>query len=146
MFGRLSRLSAAATAACGANAISRQAARRLSTLPPHSLLPMPALSPTMTSGNLASWKKAEGEKIEAGDVIAEVETDKATVDYEAVDEGFLAKILVQEGCALRPPPAVLPPPRHPCSPCGSAAEAVSAPPPYPRRAEPRTSRSACPSP
>ena len=68
-------------------------------LPPHSVLPMPALSPTMTSGNLASWKKAEGDAIAVGDVIAEVETDKATVDYEAQDEGFLAKILMAEGCA-----------------------------------------------
>ena len=73
--------------------------RRLSTLPPYQLVPMPALSPTMTSGNMASWKKAEGDVIEAGDVIAEVETDKATVDYEYVDDGVLAKIIVQEGCA-----------------------------------------------
>ena len=51
----------------------------------------------MTSGNLAAWKKSEGDKIEVGDVIAEVETDKATVDYEAQDEGYVAKILVQEG-------------------------------------------------
>ena len=53
----------------------------------------------MTSGNLASWKKAEGEAINVGDVIAEIETDKATVDYEAQDEGFLAKIVMKEGCA-----------------------------------------------
>ena len=81
--------------------VTRQAtrhARLLSTLPPHTMLPMPALSPTMTSGNLASWKKAEGDAIASGDVIAEIETDKATVDYEAVDEGFLAKILMKEGC------------------------------------------------
>ena len=71
--------------------------RRLSTLPPHTLLPMPALSPTMTQGNLASWKKKEGEEIIAGDIIAEVETDKATVDFEATDDGVLAKILVAEG-------------------------------------------------
>lgn len=58
---------------------------------------MPALSPTMTSGNIASWKRAEGEAINAGEVIAEVETDKATVDYEMTDDGFLAKILVPEG-------------------------------------------------
>ena len=60
---------------------------------------MPALSPTMTSGNLASWKKVEGDAIGVGDVIAEIETDKATVDYESQDEGFLAKIIVKEGCA-----------------------------------------------
>ena len=64
-------------------AIGAAARRRLSSLPPHTLLPMPALSPTMTAGNLASWKVAEGGKIGVGDVIAEVETDKATVDYEA---------------------------------------------------------------
>ena len=51
----------------------------------------------MTQGNLAAWKKAEGEEIAAGDVIAEVETDKATVDYEVVDDGIIAKILVPEG-------------------------------------------------
>jgi hypothetical protein len=71
--------------------------RQLSSLPPHTLLPMPALSPTMTTGNLAAWKKKAGDAIAAGDVIAEVETDKATVDYEVVDEGILAKILVPEG-------------------------------------------------
>ena len=55
----------------------------------------------MTAGNLASWKIKEGDAINAGDVVAEVETDKATVDYEAVDDGFLAKILIAEGCAQR---------------------------------------------
>ena len=58
---------------------------------------MPALSPTMTQGNLAAWKKAEGEEIAAGDVIAEVETDKATVDYEVVDDGIIAKLHVPAG-------------------------------------------------
>ncbi len=58
---------------------------------------MPALSPTMTEGNLAKWHKAEGDKIEAGDVIAEIETDKATMEVEAVDEGVLGKIIVAEG-------------------------------------------------
>ena len=55
--------------------------RLLSSLPPHTVVGLPALSPTMTQGNLAAWKKAEGEEIAAGDVIAEVETDKATVDF-----------------------------------------------------------------
>ena len=58
---------------------------------------MPALSPTMTEGNLAKWLRAEGDRISAGDVIAEIETDKATMEVEAVDEGVLAKILVGEG-------------------------------------------------
>ena len=58
---------------------------------------MPALSPTMEKGNLARWLKKEGDKIKSGDIIAEIETDKATMEYEAVDEGTLAKIVVPEG-------------------------------------------------
>ena len=58
---------------------------------------MPALSPTMEKGNLAKWLKKEGDKVKSGDVIAEIETDKATMEVEAVDEGTLAKILVPEG-------------------------------------------------
>ena len=58
---------------------------------------MPALSPTMTEGNLAKWLKKEGDKIKAGDVIAEIETDKATMEVEAVDEGTLGKIVVASG-------------------------------------------------
>jgi len=58
---------------------------------------MPALSPTMEKGNLARWLKKEGDAIKSGDVIAEIETDKATMEYEAVDEGTLAKIVVPEG-------------------------------------------------
>ena len=60
---------------------------------------MPALSPTMEKGNLAKWLKKEGEKVKPGDVIAEIETDKATMEVEAVDEGMLAKIVVPEGTA-----------------------------------------------
>src|SRR6201996_1361682 len=58
---------------------------------------MPALSPTMEKGNLAKWLKKEGDKVKSGDVIAEIETDKATMEVEAVDEGSIAKILVPEG-------------------------------------------------
>ena len=58
---------------------------------------MPALSPTMEKGNLAKWLKKEGDKVQSGDVIAEIETDKATMEVEAVDEGTIAKILVPEG-------------------------------------------------
>ncbi len=71
---------------------------------------MPALSPTMTEGNLAKWLKSEGDTVEAGDVIAEIETDKATMEVEAVDEGVLGKILVAEGTdgvAVNTPIAVL---------------------------------------
>src|SRR6202453_967259 len=58
---------------------------------------MPALSPTMEKGNLAKWLKKEGDKVKSGDVIAEIETDKATMEVEAVDEDTIAKILVPEG-------------------------------------------------
>ena len=60
---------------------------------------MPALSPTMEKGNLAKWLKKEGDPIKSGDVLAEIETDKATMEVEAIDEGVLAKILVPEGTA-----------------------------------------------
>ena len=63
---------------------------------PHKVL-MPALSPTMTEGKLAKWVKKEGDEVKAGDVIAEIETDKATMEVEAVDEGTLAKIVIPEG-------------------------------------------------
>src|SRR5882724_3225268 len=58
---------------------------------------MPALSPTMEKGNVAKWLKKEGDKVKPGDVIAEIETDKATMEYESIDEGTLAKIVVPEG-------------------------------------------------
>ena len=60
---------------------------------------MPALSPTMEKGNLAKWLKKEGDKVKSGDVIAEIETDKATMEVEAADEGTLGKILIPEGTA-----------------------------------------------
>jgi len=60
---------------------------------------MPALSPTMEKGNLAKWLKKEGDAVKAGDILAEIETDKATMEYEAIDEGVLAKIVVPEGTA-----------------------------------------------
>ncbi len=58
---------------------------------------MPALSPTMTEGKLSRWLKKEGEEVKSGDVLAEIETDKATMEVEAVDEGFLSKIVVPDG-------------------------------------------------
>ncbi len=58
---------------------------------------MPALSPTMTEGNIAKWHKKEGDKIKSGDVLAEIETDKATMEVEAVDEGVLGRIVVPDG-------------------------------------------------
>ncbi|XP_049372349.1 dihydrolipoyllysine-residue acetyltransferase component 1 of pyruvate dehydrogenase complex, mitochondrial isoform X1 [Solanum verrucosum] len=68
-----------------------------SELPPHMILDMPALSPTMNQGNIFKWRKKEGDKIEVGDVLCEIETDKATLEHESLEEGFLAKILAPEG-------------------------------------------------
>ena len=71
---------------------------------------MPALSPTMEKGNLIKWVKNEGDKVQAGDVIAEIETDKATMEVEAVDEGTIGKILVPAGTndvAVNTPIAVI---------------------------------------
>jgi len=71
---------------------------------------MPALSPTMEKGNLAKWLKKEGDKVKSGDILAEIETDKATMEYEAADDGTLAKILVPEGStdiAVNQPIAIL---------------------------------------
>ncbi|MYE58509.1 MAG: biotin/lipoyl-binding protein, partial [Alphaproteobacteria bacterium] len=58
---------------------------------------MPALSPTMTEGNLVKWLVGQGDRVEPGDVIAEIETDKATMEVEAVDEGIVGRIVVPEG-------------------------------------------------
>jgi pyruvate dehydrogenase E2 component (dihydrolipoamide acetyltransferase) len=70
-------------------------------------LRMPALSPTMTEGNLARWLKKEGEQITAGEVIAEIETDKATMEVEAIDEGTLGRIVIPEGSESVPVNAVI---------------------------------------
>ena len=120
---------------------------------------MPALSPTMTEGKLARWLKAEGDDVIAGDVIAEIETDKATMEVEAVDEGKLGKILVAEGAegvavntpiavilgeeenaddvAAAPVPAPVEPPPAAETPAPSLAPAIAAAPQSPRpQAEP----------
>ena len=60
---------------------------------------MPALSPTMEEGTLGKWLVAEGDKISSGDILAEIETDKATMEFEAVDEGIIGKLLIAEGTA-----------------------------------------------
>ncbi|XP_051959909.1 dihydrolipoyllysine-residue acetyltransferase component of pyruvate dehydrogenase complex, mitochondrial-like [Xyrauchen texanus] len=70
---------------------------RVYSLPPHQKVELPALSPTMQVGTIARWEKKEGDKINEGDLIAEVETDKATVGFEILEECYLAKILVAEG-------------------------------------------------
>src|SRR6202041_1925307 len=79
-------------------------------LPMSSDVLMPALSPTMTEGKIARWVKAEGDHVQPGDVLAEIETDKATMEVEAVDEGILAKIVIPEGTehvAVNTPIAVI---------------------------------------
>ncbi len=103
---------------------------------------MPALSPTMTEGTLARWLKKEGETIRAGDVIAEIETDKATMEVEAVDEGVLGKILVADGTQgvkVNDPIAVL-------VASGEAVPAAAAPqaPPPPPSPAPSTPAPAAP--
>lgn len=100
---------------------------------------MPALSPTMTEGKLAKWTKKEGDKIKAGDVIAEIETDKATMEVEAVDEGTLGKILIAdgtEGVAVNTPIAMLLEDGESAADLGKAA---AAPAPAPTAATPAAS-------
>src|SRR6204780_4520070 len=82
---------------CGPTSYAEHRTVRDTTMPIQVL--MPALSPTMEKGNLAKWVKGEGDKIKSGDIIAEIETDKATMEVEATDEGTLGKILVPEGTA-----------------------------------------------
>jgi pyruvate dehydrogenase E2 component (dihydrolipoamide acetyltransferase) len=113
---------------------------------------MPALSPTMTEGTLARWLKKEGEPIKSGDVIAEIETDKATMEVEAVDEGVLGKILVNdgtEGVKVNEPIAVLVSPGEQV-PAGAAAPGPTPKPsseaPAPAQASPSPSPQAVPSP
>src|SRR3974390_738681 len=113
---------------------------------------MPALSPTMEKGNLSKWLKKEGDTVKSGDVIAEIETDKATMEVEAVDEGTLGKILVPEGTndvAVNTPVAMIladgekkaapkgaGPAAPPAPPPAAAAEPVKAPPPAEPKSEP----------
>src|SRR3972149_1721298 len=72
-------------------------ARKKQESPMSTNILMPALSPTMEKGNLTRWLKKEGDTVKAGDVIAEIETDKATMEYESIDDGVLAKIVVRAG-------------------------------------------------
>src|SRR6516165_6971077 len=94
---------------------------------------MPALSPTMEKGNLAKWLKKEGDTIKSGDVIAEIETDKATMEVEATDEGKLGKILIPEGTAdvaVNTPIATI------LADGESAADLAKAPAPAPKAGKP----------
>ncbi|OIW17113.1 hypothetical protein TanjilG_26768 [Lupinus angustifolius] len=76
---------------------SRRCYASASDLPPHQAIGMPSLSPTMTEGNIARWLKKEGDKVSTGEVLCEVETDKATVELECMEEGYLAKIIYGDG-------------------------------------------------
>jgi len=71
--------------------------RNYSSLPAHSRITLPALSPTMELGTIVSWEKKEGDKLNEGDLLAEIETDKATMGFETPEEGYLAKILIAAG-------------------------------------------------
>jgi len=71
--------------------------RYLSSLPAHTVVPMPALSPTMETGTISKWNVKEGDKFEVGTALCEVDTDKATVSFDATEEGYIAKILVTTG-------------------------------------------------
>ena len=67
------------------------------SFPPHTVVTMPALSPTMTAGNIGVWQKKPGDSLAPGDVLVEIETDKAQMDFEFQEEGVLAKILKDSG-------------------------------------------------
>jgi pyruvate dehydrogenase E2 component (dihydrolipoamide acetyltransferase) len=125
-------------------------------MPVHIL--MPALSPTMEKGKLAKWLKKEGDKVKSGDVLAEIETDKATMEVEAIDEGTLGKILVAEGtedvlvnapiaiilgdgeklsdvAAAAPKPTAAPEPKVSAAPAAGAPSPGAVAPPSPARGE-----------
>ena len=74
-----------------------KAFRGFGDLPPYTTLGMPSLSPAMTTGIIRKWLKMEGDKVKAGEIMFEVETDKATLGFEVQDEVFIAKILANEG-------------------------------------------------
>jgi len=77
--------------------LTQVTSRNFSSLPDHIKLEMPNLSPTMEKGNIGSWSVAVGDKIGPGDVLCSIETDKATIDYEMQDEGYVAKLLYEAG-------------------------------------------------
>jgi len=95
-------------------------------------LKMPALSPTMEEGTLAKWLVKEGDTVSSGDILAEIETDKATMEFEAVDEGKIAKILIPEGSdgvKVGTPIAILAGEGEEVSAAAPAPKADAAPPP-----------------
>jgi len=109
---------------------------------------MPALSPTMTEGKIARWLKSEGEPVRAGDVLAEIETDKATMEFEAVDDGVLAKIVIPEGTehvAVNTPIAVIAGNGEEAGAAATIAPAAKAPEKIPAKTPPRPSPLPAPS-
>ncbi|EIE81648.1 hypothetical protein G6F46_010829 [Rhizopus delemar] len=80
-----------------ANQVINKDARFYSSYPAHNVIAMPALSPTMTAGAIGAWQKKVGDEIQPGDVLVEIETDKAQMDFECQEEGFLAKVLIETG-------------------------------------------------
>jgi pyruvate dehydrogenase E2 component (dihydrolipoamide acetyltransferase) len=94
---RGARAAAPATPAARAAKAATTPAAGSSVFPPHQVWAMPALSPTMMHGNIAKWCKQVGDEVAAGDGMVEVETDKATMMWESVEEGFVAKILAPDG-------------------------------------------------
>ncbi len=112
-------------------------------------LKMPALSPTMEEGTLAKWLVKEGDKVASGDILAEIETDKATMEFEAVDEGTVAKILVpegSEGVKVGAPIAILAGEGEDAGAAASAAPKADTPPPAPPKAPPAPRADATPEP
>ena len=110
-------------------------------------LKMPALSPTMEEGTLAKWLVKEGDKVASGDILAEIETDKATMEFEAVDEGTIAKILVpegSEGVKVGAPIAILAGEGEDASTAAGAAPKADTPPPAPPKAPPAPKADATP--
>jgi pyruvate dehydrogenase E2 component (dihydrolipoamide acetyltransferase) len=81
---------------CSSGAVSFLTALLLA-FPPHTIVTMPALSPTMTAGNIGAWNKKVGDTVSPGDVLVEIETDKAQMDFEFQEDGVLAKILKESG-------------------------------------------------
>src|SRR5262249_145478 len=103
---------------------------------------MPALSPTMGQGKLAKWLKNEGDKVSSGDAIGEIETDKATMEVEAVDEGTIGKIMIPEGTegvAVNTPIAILLDEGEDVSAIKEDAPTAKAPSPLPREGREETS-------
>src|SRR6187401_2760233 len=111
-------------------------------------LKMPALSPTMEEGTLAKWLVKEGDKVSSGDVLAEIETDKATMEFEAVDDGVLAKIVIPEGTehvAVNTPIAVIAGNGEEAGAAATIAPAAKAPEKTPAKTPPRPSPLPAPS-